>query len=224
MSSTEEIVIEQEVNPVRIAPRAGQEEATSQWYMKSENLSATPWTQQRFLRGYNVTYAELEEADFFAMRWLYENNHSGIRFWEKGKDSIDESWTKAELVEALEDNFPFFCNRRVPRLWRDNAISGFVNMAADALRKIEKSADFAVAPRKAPRYTDYSRKRAREEEEVSRPTKRPKSTAVSAALLSFTKVLVRDRDEEGEFVIFFLRDIIKEGEPELDSDWNLNAG
>jgi hypothetical protein len=221
MSSTEEVVIEQEVNPIRIAPRAGQEEATSQWYIESENLSATPWTQQRFLRGYNITYAELEEADFFAMRWLYENNHSGIRFWEKGKKSIDESWTKGELMDALEDNFPFFCDRKVPRLWRYNAISGFINMVADALRKID---NFATAPRKAPRYTDYSQKRAREEEEVSCPTKTPKLTGISTALLSFTKVIVEDKDEEGEFVIYFLRDLIEEGEPELDSDWNLNAG
>jgi hypothetical protein len=62
MSSTDAVVIEQEVNPIRIAPRTSQEEATSQWDMKSENLGSTPWTQQRFLRGYNITYAELEEA------------------------------------------------------------------------------------------------------------------------------------------------------------------
>jgi hypothetical protein len=142
MASTN-IEIEEVVSAVRILPRGGQEEADASWFMKHENLSKSLWTLERLLRGYNVTYAELEEADFYAARWLYNRGHATIRFRENGKDSIEETWVKGELMDELEDSFYFFANRQSPRLWRDNAISGFVNMVADNLRKID---DFMTAP------------------------------------------------------------------------------
>jgi hypothetical protein len=81
------------------------------------------------------------------MRWLYDGGHAGIRFREIGKDSIEELWVKGELSDLLEEKYKFFGNKRVPRLWRENAMSGFVNMAADKLRGMD---DFITETRMPP--------------------------------------------------------------------------
>jgi hypothetical protein len=125
---------------------------------------------------------------------------------------------KGELMDELEDSFYFFVNCQIPRLWRDNAIGGFVNMVADNLRKID---DFMTALQKQPRYTNYDRKRKREEETVSSPTKRPNKETTPKALLAFTKFMIHDADDEEKLLCVFLRDIIAEGMPVLDNKYNL---
>jgi hypothetical protein len=140
--------------------------------MRHSNLVLTPWSFQRFLKGFDVTYVELEEAEFFAMRWLYDGGHAGIRFREIGKDSIEELWVKGELSDLPEEKYKFFSNKRVPRLWRENAMSGFVNIAADKLRGMD---DFMTETRMPPRYTNYHLKRTREEKIIRSPQKRLKN-------------------------------------------------
>jgi hypothetical protein len=121
-------------------------------------------------------------------------------------------------MDELEDSFYFFVNCQIPRLYRDNAIGGFVNMVADNLRKID---DFMTAPQKQSRYTNYDRKRKREEETVSSPTKRPNKDTTLKALLAFTKFMIHDVDEQEKLLCVFLRDIIAEEMPVLDDKYNL---
>jgi hypothetical protein len=91
-------------------------------------------------------------------------------------------------------------------------------MVADNLRKID---DFMTAPQKQPRYTNYDRKRKREEETVSSPTKRPNKDTTLKALLAFTKFMIHDVDDQEKLLWVFLRDIIAEEMPVLDDKYNL---
>jgi hypothetical protein len=77
---------------------------------------------------------EYDEAVFFATQWLTSRHAHELKFAYGETHDV-----RGDLMDELEDNFPFFTSRTSPRVWRDKAIRRFVTLLSRELMGLKSS-------------------------------------------------------------------------------------
>jgi hypothetical protein len=192
-------------NELRVKPRAGQPLATGEDYNSS--VERAKISRKEHLQGWDISHAQYEEAEFFAEKWMREHQAHNLDFGEKENHLI-----RGQLMDALEDEFAFFLNRDVPRVWREAALKAFISTVRNEFKNRPTLAE-PTAPRKRARYEDYSENRAKKSK-TPQPAKK--------SLLAFSKVIVAHDEDDTQKHVVYLRDVIRNGEKVLNADFNLN--
>jgi hypothetical protein len=205
MASAPAFTFKERRNELRLKPRAGQPPATREHYITS--VEHAKISRKEHLQGWNISHAQYEEAEFFAEKWMREHGAHKLDFGNKENHAI-----RGELMDALEDEFPFFMSRTILRDWRDVALKSFISTVRSEFR-IRPALAEPTAPRKRARYEDYG-------EDPAKKSKTPQPAKKS--LLAFSKIIVAHDDNDPHKHVVYLRDVIRNGAAILNADFNLN--